>query len=127
MNILIVDDEPLKRDLIKKSVEGALRGKEFQITCLEYGLDALMEMMCNHYDCVITDMRYQWKEESNIDNKCGKKLLREMEESEVSTKAAIVCSSDKEDVNEFDRVIDYIIYQGKDLSDKFEQAFGKLR
>ncbi len=103
-----------------------MRGRKFQILCLEYGIDALMELMCKHYDCVITDMRYQWNEESSIDNQCGKKLLREMDESEVNTTAAIVCSSDKEDVNGFDRVIDYIIYQGKDLTDKFELAFQKL-
>ncbi len=28
MNVLIVDDEPVKRDLIEKSVEGALERKE---------------------------------------------------------------------------------------------------
>jgi CheY-like chemotaxis protein len=51
-NILIVDDEPVVRRLIRKSLRGRYRTEE-----AENGEKALSKAKRGDYDCVITDVR----------------------------------------------------------------------
>lgn len=113
MKILIVDDDPLKADIIKKSLQ--YTGAE--ITVINTGKDALMDILVEEYDYLISDMQFPWSG-SEIEDTCGIHLQKELRDSEIRLKT-IICSSVKCDVA-FDNVIGYILYQGRDLEERFK-------
>lgn len=113
MKILIVDDNPVKADTIKKS----LSYTNAEITIINNGKDAIMDILVEDYDYLVSDMQFPWSG-TEIENTCGVHLQKELRDSKISIKT-IICSSVKYDVN-FENVIGYIIYQGHDLEDKFK-------
>lgn len=113
MKILIVDDDPVKADLIKKS----LNYTNAEITVINNGKDALMDILIEDYDYMVSDMQFPWSG-SEIEDTCGIHLQQELADSEIDLKT-VICSSVKRNAD-FKNVIGYIIYQGHDLEDRFK-------
>lgn len=113
MKILIVDDDAIKVEMIKKSIAYT----NADITVIRNGKEALLDILVEDYDYLISDMQFPWSG-SQIEDTCGIHLQQELKDSEISIKT-IICSSVKYDVD-FENVIGYIIYQGHDMEDKFK-------
>lgn len=112
MKIIIVEDDPVKCSIIKKSLN--YTGAE--ITVCTNGKDALMNILVENYDYMISDMQFPWSN-SEIEDTCGIHLQQELLDSEISLKT-IICSSVKYNVC-FRNVIGYVVYQGHDLEKNF--------
>ena len=61
MKILIVDDDAIKVEMIKKSIAYT----NADITVIRNGKEALLDILVEDYDYLISDMQFPWSSYSN--------------------------------------------------------------
>ena len=122
MKVLIVDDEALKADCIRRAVEENLLGSDVDI--FSYACDAIAACKEKEYDLFITDMHYKIRGGESINSDAGLIFIRKIRK--MSNKPIIVCSSEHRDIpNEYENVR-MVTFSPNSISTKMENEFKSL-
>ena len=86
MKVLIIDDEALKADYIRRAVEENLLGSD--VDTFSYACDAIAACKEKEYDLFITDMHYKIRNGESINSDAGLIFIRKIRK--MSNKPIIV-------------------------------------
>lgn len=122
MNVLIVDDEALKADYIRRAVEENLLGSNVDI--FSYVCDAIAACKEKKYDLFITDMHYKVRDGESINSDAGLIFIRNTRK--MSDKPIIVCSSEHRDIPDKYENVRMITFSPNSISTKIENELKGL-
>ncbi len=117
MKVLIVDDEALKLNDIKRAVESILLG--CSVKTFTYACDVIEEMKKEKYDLVISDMHFRLRPGSDIDKDCGVILSRKIRKID-SNVPIIICSSEHRNIPEYLTKTTMVTYNPMSIEKKME-------
>ena len=119
---VIADDEPIKRNEIRKALEWS--GVRNIVTVKNQ--EELWEQIYQSedtIDLIVTDMQYPLKERQAIDTEAGLKLIERMEKEKIDI-PVIVCSSLDYSIPEILGCVQYS--ERNDLNLDFKKVLGRL-
>ena len=115
MNFLIIDDDDYKVQNFTKYLS-----KKDTYTIKQSYNSGLRELFLNTkvtYDCIVLDMNFPMFDNEHIQENCGLKILNELKRKKLNI-PVIIYSSKYIDVSKYQNVIDYILNDGYDLTNK---------